>query len=593
MKQDSVFMSNKLMVDSQKIWENLVNLSNFKNRITGTAEIEKASEYIIDNLKKFEGIKVWKEKFQLLTSFPVSCSFEILEPFHKVINCFPNLFSENTPEEGLVGEVIYVGGGDEQEYLGKNVENKFVLVELSYAPPRPEKAYIAKMRGAVGLIVMNWGDKDSKIIGRGAIKWIWGLPTPEDINRIPKIVSINISKADGEYIKMLLNSKERVKAKVNVVVKDMWVSSNQLMCKIDPIKSEFKEIVVIGGHLDAWGGTATDNSAGNAIMIEIARVLSEKRKYLLRSVLMGFWDGHEIGEAAGSSWFVDNYWNELNEKGVVYLNIDSCGLKGASRFISYSSPETWKFTEEVEKQVLGKASEKKLPLKFGDNSFIGIGIPYVFTFATYTEDELNRYGGALFGWWYHSEEDTLDKVDRSILELHAQLYLEYAMKILTEPIIPLDFEPFVDILIDETVQLNNIFSKLVDTSFLNELLNKIKILKSKISEFNKVISEIKADTKKSLQIEIINKTLLNLSRNLTYAFRSTVDRYSHDPYGLRALTKPLPRIYLILDAMSKIKPETEEYYTLVTKKRKQLNVLYDALDNAFNSIDLALKLISK
>jgi hypothetical protein len=590
---DSTLENSKSKINIKKIWEHLINLSNFRNRIAGTEEIKSASSYIRDHLVKLNGIKVWIDNFPLLTSYPIKSTFEILEPVHKKIESFPNLFSKNTPPQGLIGNIVYVGGGDEHDYHGKNVRNNFALAELSYTPPRPEKAFIAKTKGAKGLIIMNWGDKNNKIIGRGAIKWIWGLPTPEEINKIPKIPSINISRTDGEYLKKLLEEFNNVKAKIEVKVKNKWVIANQPMCRIYPSKSDFKELVIVGGHLEAWGGTATDNSAGNAIMLEIARVLSENRKHLVRGIIIGFWDGHEIGEAAGSSLFVDNYWSEINNYGVAYINIDGCGIKGADRFISYSSPETWKFLEDVEKQILGKPSEKKLPLKIGDNSFLGIGIPYVFTFATYAEDELERLGGALFGWWYHSEEDTLDKIDKNLLELQAQLYLKYILKLSTETIIPFDFEPYIDILISETLEVNKIFSKRLDTSFLNELLNKIKSLKVKINEFNKAIIEIKENGRKSFKIEMINKTLLNLSRFLTPAFRSTVDRYSHDPYGYRFLTKPLPRIYLILNKIAKIKPNTQEYNTLIIKLKKQLNMLHDALDNCITITDLTLKLINK
>lgn len=575
----------------QRIWEHTVNLSTFKNRIAGTEEIRRASMYIRDYLTTLSGVDVWIDEFPFLTSYPIKSTFEILEPTFKAIESFPNLFSENTPPQGLVGDIVYVGGGDSHEYLGKNVADSFALVELSYTPPRPEKAYIAKANGAKGLIVMNWGHIDSNVVGRGAIKWVWGPPTPEDLDRIPRITSINISRASGEYIKNLLGTHRRVKARVSVEVRDSWVTANQPMCRITPPKLGFRELVVVGGHLEAWGGTATDNSSGNAIMLEIAKILSENRSHMLRSVIMGFWDGHEIGEAAGSTWFVDNYWSELSSGGVAYINIDACGIRDASRFISYSSPETWMLLEEVEKQVLGRPSEKKLPLKLGDNSFLGVGVPYIFTFATYTEGELERLGGALFGWWYHSDEDTLDKLDRDLLELHAQLYLGYILKLIVEPVIPLNFEPYIEVLISEAMEVDKVFSKTLDTSSLADLLSKIKSLKLKVSEVNKLIIEVKEHSGKEPCIEAINMMLLKLSRILTPAFRSTVDRYSQDPYGYRPLTKPLPRIYMVLDRMSNVKPNSQEYYALTVKLRRQLNILYDALDSAIATIDLTLKLI--
>ncbi|MEM0080063.1 MAG: M28 family metallopeptidase [Nitrososphaerota archaeon] len=569
-------------IDMENVWKHIEMLCNFPDRIAGTENIEKASRYILDYLKRINGLEVWIERFHFLTSFPIESYFEIIEPEFRSINCFPNLFSENTSDEGITGEIIYLGGGGEEEYSGKDCVDKFVLVELSYSPPRTEKARIASNNKAKALIIMNWGHSENRIVGRGAIKSVWGIPTTKDLEKIPKIVSINISKFDGEYIKNILSRNSKVKGKIKVKVRNEWVNADQPMCRIESLKPEFKEeFIIVGGHLEAWGKTATDNSAGNAIMLEMIRILSEKRDKLLRSILFGFWDGHEIGEAAGSAYFVDYYWSDLNSGGVAYVNIDGCGLAGASRFVSYSSPETWKFLEEVEKEVIGKPSEKKLPLKFGDNSFQGIGIPYIFTFTTYKEDELEKLGGAIFGWWYHSEEDTLDKIDKELLEIQARLYMEYVLRLLCTPLLPFDFIKFIEVIEMEIAKIKEAFPEYLLTSHIYKLEKEVNELKKQLIEIYKLSEEYKDQYNLSF-IKSFNQLLLKLCRILIPVFRSTVEKYSHDVYGCLYLSKPLPRIYKILDNMVKISRDDWKNHALKIELTRQYNVLHDSLIDAIS-----------
>lgn len=589
--RDDKSSCSQLTLDTEMIWKHIVTLCKFTDRIAGTDNIEKASNYIVNCLEKLEGVKVWVDRFYFLTSYPEYSNFEIIEPELREIDSFPNLFSENTSPEGITGEIVYVGSGDEESYQNRDVAGKLVLAELSYSPPRTEKARIASLNKAKALIIMNWGHKENHVVGKGAIKGVWGPPTLEDIEKIPKIISLNISRRDGEYIKKLL-TKQKVKARIKVKVRNRWVCSNQPMCRIDPSNSQhMNELIIVGGHLEAWGGTATDNSSGNAVMLEMIRTLVKNRDKILRSIVFGFWDGHEIGEAAGSSWFVYNHWQELKEKGVVYINIDACGLAGASRFVSYSSPETWSFLEEVEKDVIGKPSEKKLPLKFGDNSFLGIGIPYVFTFATYTDTELKDLGGAIFGWWYHSEEDTIDKIDKDVLRTQAELYLEYVLRLACQPMIPFDFTQFIMLIKSEITELKKVFPIELTDTYLSRIEVKTSELEKLIHIVNEMIDECR-NGERTVPVTSINKLLLSLSRVMIPAFRSTVDRYSHDVYGNVFLQKPLPRIYRVLSMLAKASNNECLQNALKIDLIREFNIINDAITDATNICKMFLSSIS-
>ncbi|MFW9777526.1 MAG: M28 family peptidase [Candidatus Heimdallarchaeota archaeon] len=585
--------AGKIVPELENLLAIVQELMKYENRIAGTEQIKNASRYISEFLNSFTEIKVWIDQFPIYTSFPISSDLSILTPVKKNLNSFPNGYSRSSPPEGITGELVYVGSGSSADYENKDVRGKIILADLSYAPPRPEKAGIALDKGVNAMILSNWGQKDNQIVGRGAIKHRWGPLVPEDVSLIPRIASINIARKDAEELKSILKMQQ-VTCNLKCKVEEKWVTSHQPTCRISPTHPKYDEVLVVGAHLEAWGGTVTDNSTGNAIVMEIARALSDTRDKINREVIMSFWDGHEIGEAAGSGWFVDHYWPELSDRGLGYINIDGCGMIGTSDFVSYSSPETWSFLDEIEKGFLGTPSTKKLPLKIGDNSFLGIGIPYIFTFATYPQQELERLGNAIFGWWYHSEEDTWDKLDPELLDLHAQLYYEYVLRLVTIPVVPWNYEAYTSYLIKDVELVKKRYPEHPFPDLLSLVKRKLKTLLEKTIELNELVSPLSMDglsditAKEKKLISVVNKIILRLGRILNPAFRSVSGKYRHDPYGFSDLALPLPRVTSILNQITTLEPTDEQNSSLLFQLRREYNTLYEAISNAIYLIESAV-----
>ena len=103
------------------------------------------------------------------------------------------------------------------------------------------------------------------------------------------------------------------------------VTSSMPVARISGRSNAF---ILITGHYDSWYEGITDNAAANAIMLEMARVLSLHQSELDRGVVLGWWSGHSDARYAGSTWFCDNHWQELYENCVAHLNIDIAGCKG-------------------------------------------------------------------------------------------------------------------------------------------------------------------------------------------------------------------------------------------------------------------------
>lgn len=89
--------------------------------------------------------------------------------------------------------------------------------------------------------------------------------------------------------------------------------------------SEFPdEMIVVGGHRDAWGPGAADNVSGTVSVLEAARAVAELAKRGVRpkrTIVFATWDAEEWG-LVGSTEYVEDDTVRLLRGGVAYLNQD-------------------------------------------------------------------------------------------------------------------------------------------------------------------------------------------------------------------------------------------------------------------------------
>ena len=89
--------------------------------------------------------------------------------------------------------------------------------------------------------------------------------------------------------------------------------------------SEFPdEMIIVGGHRDAWGPGAADNVSGTVSVLEAARAVAELAKRGVRpkrTIVFATWDAEEWG-LVGSTEYVEDDTLRLLRSGVAYLNQD-------------------------------------------------------------------------------------------------------------------------------------------------------------------------------------------------------------------------------------------------------------------------------
>lgn len=558
-------------------------------RLAGTESIKKAAKYIKKELEKY-GLEAGIDRFHMYHSYPGQASLKVIHPQTRSLEAKPVCHISSTPDEGLTGELVYARAGGYEDYEQIEVKNKIVLTDMTWSPPRPEKARIAFEKQANALIIMNWGTSDNPVIQMGAVKSVWGNPTPENFKLIPQIPVISITRASGEYLKKLC-SKGKVKVWLRADSTREWVLANQPIGFLN-CEEQTEEFVLVGGHLEAWGKTAICNSSGNALILELARVFTAHKNLLKRNIVFAFWDGHEIAEAAGSTYFVDTHWDSLAKHCIAYVNIDNPGIVGTSVPKSRGVPEIKEFQMKVVKQIWGEEGDWNQVYKGGDESFLGVGVPYIGFATGYTPQELKRLNWASLSPWLHSEADTIDKIDKKLLEQHLHFFGALIYQLCNSEIVPYNLLELTDAVASHIKFLQK-FAEDIESIELENLIGKIERLEKSVKALNvekeRLVSHQTSRKKEALGL--INKASIKVSRKLSPILWMEADQYNQDPYGYYLIGKPIPRLYVPITNLKRLGKGEEEFKLWLTQFIRERNRVSDALSDATDCIKLAVMLL--
>jgi len=111
------------------------------------------------------------------------------------------------------------------------------------------------------------------------------------------------------------------------------------------------EIVMIGGHRDAWGPGAADNVSGTISVLGAAHAIADQVKAGMRprrTIVFATWDAEEWG-LLGSTEFVEEDSLRLRNHAVAYLNQDD--IAQGPNFSAGGSPSLREVLRDVTKHV--------------------------------------------------------------------------------------------------------------------------------------------------------------------------------------------------------------------------------------------------
>lgn len=561
---------------------------HFPCRISGTGDDAKAAEWMVEKYREF-GLEAEVAEYIAYNSRPIGSCVKVLVPESMLIESKPCCHITSTPEEGVEFELVYLGAGDYCDYEGKDIRGKAVLVEVSYSPATPEKARIAAEMGAAAMVCANWGEdghpEQDYICGRG-LKSVWGNPTPETWNDIPQIVGVSVTHSGGLYLKKLCEENEKVVVNISSQSTREW---GPLRFPVAFLKgtTEPEKFLLVNGHIDAWKPGVTCNATGDATILTIAEQLAKHRDEIKRSILFINWNGHEIAESAGSTWWVDKHWNNLEKNCIGGINIDSTGMLHAMQYECTASREVTDFTKRKIKEILGEDTDV-LPLnKFGDQSFFGVGVTSIVGRMGMSDEYIEKTHGANLGWWNHTVMDGMDKVDKNNLKKDLDIAAAIICDYVTMPVLPCDFTRTCD---DAINKIQMIMEKADPYIEMESILANAKKLKAYVEQIKQLKETLKDKDITDVKVRKLNDLSLKLSRCLTWALYTYTDRFEQNSYAYTPATRPIPMLYHAVD-LKEMKPDSLEYRLNLTEAMRNRNRVSVAFENAVEYCELYLEII--
>ncbi|MFN8540802.1 MAG: M28 family peptidase [Thermomicrobiales bacterium] len=422
-------------VDPDRMMRDVAFLSTLR-RHAGTEDEATAFRYIAEQLRAAGIAEVAEEFFDLYLSFPVSGTLEVegVGP----VRAKTRAFAVSTNGEPVSGELIFVptkggtalfSGDGSRDYDDVDVRGKIVISDRG----RPDTILAAGRAGA--LCHIHYWASDEDAIHEQITTTIWGTPTPESIGRLPTIPSLGVTRNDGLRL-VELAKRGGVRATFSTVVETGWRKVPLVTANIPGTASE--DFAFLNGHVDSWHYGTTDNATGNAVCLELARIAWANRRHLKRGVRVAWWPGHSQGRYAGSTWYADHHWEELHDRAIVNINIDSPGSKGATRYdVITMGAETEQLGTAVIKDLTGQHAEAERPTRAGDQSFWGHGIPSLYMLlSNLPKERWAAVGGCGMNWWWHTEADTFETADREVLALDTRIFAATVARLCAGPVLP-------------------------------------------------------------------------------------------------------------------------------------------------------------
>ena len=550
-------------------------------RLSGTDDERKAFDYINGVLQGY-GLTTWMHEPTCLVSLPLSCS--VVVDREAPLVGITHAFSVSTGAQGVAGQLVYAGQGTADDFQRAGVAGKIALTE---GLATPNKAHAATLAGALAVISISGTPVHEMIVSP-----VWGSPTPDTLHLVPRVPLVSIDSEQGQSLKDRLEGDAVVRCRVVTEVDTGWRPIPVLVADLD---TDDRDYVLFSGHVDSWHYGAMDNASANATMMETARVLAEHRGELRRGVRFAFWSGHSHARYAGSTWFADKYWFDLRERCVSHVNVDSTGAVGATDLAGANTmAETFGFAREVIQRQTGQELEYRRFGRAGDQSFWGIGLPAMFMSLSQqgeadqiSEDQARLLGGSGsaraggLGWWWHTTEDTLDKIDPEHLERDIRVYVEVVGHLASAVLLPFDPGAVINELSEQLQGIVPLWDGLPvgadDDPGFEDLQSDLTMAATAAGEFASACAACQNDEERGAEL---NSRLLEACKLLMPVNYTVAGEFEHDP-ALGAIPLPSLRPFKAVAAMT-----DDEQWAAGHKLRRDINRVRHAVRQSVRLLTL-------
>ena len=442
--------------------------------------VEKMNEIGLSDVKK-TAVKCDKWQFN-------GASFVVDEKKYQVYT----YATAETNEDGITAELVYLNKGTMQDYEGKDVNGKIVLIDIDQRNdwwityPMLE----AKLHGAVAIIAANVG---------GFAQIAGDVLNSQDICGPTAIPTLSIGRDDSKELQEKI-SKGKVVATLKVD-NDVEIGNGTTYNVTGVIKGKSSgHQILVGGHYDVHFTGFQDDNCAVGLVLAMAKAFKDSNYEPENDIVFCLHGAEEWGATYTMYDWTVGAWEMINHanpdwvgKTLAFINFELPAYEFDKYTLTYSAPEMYSMIDYFANKCElspnpegcfqnGILTEGYQTYTYSDDfSYYAAGVPSMINGFLLQKDMENVF--PFYIDIYHSQYDTPETYNEKVMRFNLSYYGAFAMFIDQNPALCLDFTAQFN-RINESMDRELMKSVAVDLDAYDSALGN---LKSKATEMNEKI----------------------------------------------------------------------------------------------------------
>lgn len=395
-------------------------------RMVGTPGEKASVKWAVDKMKALGFDKVWTEESEATLWQRGELDAQITAPYPQHVKALALGNSVGTNGETLSAEVVAFDNLDALKAAPANsLENKIAFVTYQMERHRDGHGYgkavgarvtgasEAAKKGAVGFIMRSVGTDTNRFAHTGVQMY------QDDVKKIPALA---LSNPDADLLASMLTRNEPVTFSIKMDNENTEKKTTTIANVIGEVTgSKYPEqVVTLGAHLDSWdvGTGAIDDGIGVGITLAAGHYLSQLEARPERTLRVILFAAEEIG-LHGAKDYVEKHKKEMDNHVI-----------GAE----------WDFGNGKIYELAPGVSEQSLDdMRAFSQLLAPLGVTMADTNTAKGQSDMSALGkagqpavnfnpdGSDYFDFHHTENDTLDKVDKAALKTNTAIYSMFAL----------------------------------------------------------------------------------------------------------------------------------------------------------------------
>jgi len=387
----------------------------------GSEGDKKAVKWAVAKMHSLGFDKVWTEEVTGTFWQRGEAQAKILSPFPQTLVAIALGGSIGTGEKGITANIAHFATLEDLKAIDDNsLKGKIAFISYRMERHIDGKGYgkavgarvagasLAAKKGASALIMRSVGTDNNRLGHTGTLRY------QKEVHKIPAAA---ISNPDAD---MLVNQLKRNKS-VSMFLKLTPKEDEKMLARSANVIGEItggefpEQIVAIGAHLDSWdvGTGAVDDGMGVGIVLAAAHHIAQLPQKPKRTIRVILYAAEEVGLLGARQYMIDHK-NEINSHVIgAEWDFGTGNIYKITSGVGEESRTAIKELAELLSPLGVELSPENNAVAQSDMSLLSAeGMPSV----NFSPD------GSLYFDYHHTENDTLDKVEPSVIKQATTVY---------------------------------------------------------------------------------------------------------------------------------------------------------------------------